>query len=621
MNSLQDLNGYSNTAIVYQTANTGNVIISTAVNQTLEMPDYTNRFSWPVGVEVLTTGNVANTSTYTISLGTVDPGLANVAQAVTWSNLPNTFSITKSGYDAPSNEYLYQVQGPMTTANWNKIKSPVIQLGNTYNFANVVYSANVFVSAGNTANYTVTVSWPFDVPTPAVITYQEDILSDISDFQITSTQTNKIYQVTIEQDPVIGNIIIGNTYYGGQVTLNGNKTTVNNELANLRFLGNANSYANTTLYYSQKQITNGIQQAKDYPVALNSTGDLYDPTAFGGFRVLDSSGNYTDTSNVTIRNVYWNDFVYFEAGGMGVVGTGNTVSNVTVNFTDTGDEILTANVITVTPDAYSSGKRYQNYYAVTGWTQPGPSGAEESWAATVTATTTGLQPVTTNYQCFKYVDTSVLTNSQSDYAQQSSTSYRQGRQGLTLYTVDLPASVANGRVTWSNASNIQIDYKHYPDFGYDTKTIIVGPVISFFVDVPFASVKGYNLDTNTWSPALNATEQAYWDDMVINLSVAGQSVLVKSSGTATPSIRNKTVDITNQLSETSWGNAVTGNVSISQSYQGNSSAWSSTYDRMEAHIPITTTSVNIGGAYYGPNFTPSYGNVDTATFVSYWTKI
>ena len=446
MNSLQDLNGYSNSAIVYQTTATGNVVISTPVNQRIEMPDFTNRFSWPVGMEMLQTGNVGNTNYYTISMP-INPGLANVAQAVTWNNLPNTFTITRQGYVANTNTYDYQIRGPLTTTNWNLVKSPVIQLGNTYNYGNTVMTANVYINAGNTASHTVTLTFPFDVDNSS-LSYTEDILGNINAFSISSQQVNKIYQVNIQQNPVVGNIIIGNTYYGGQVTLTGNKTSVNASLANLQFLGNAKGTANTTLFYSQQQVTNGIQQARNYPVPLNSTGDLLDPVISGGFRLLDTSGNYTSTANVTSTDFYYNRFPYFEVQGNGIAGTGNTVSNVNVNFTTAGSGIYTiGNVVTITPNAFSTGKRYQNYYAMIGFVDAGPGTGEENYSATVTATTTGNQTSTRTFTAFLHSDDADLAVTQTDYAALSGVTYRQGRKDSTLYTVDLPWTLANSRFT------------------------------------------------------------------------------------------------------------------------------------------------------------------------------
>ena len=624
MNSLQDLNGFSNTAIVYQTAATGNVVISTPVNTTQMMPDYTNKFEWPVGMEVLQTGNVANVNYYTISMP-VDPGLANVSQAVSWPNLPNTFTITRSGYVSNTGTYDYQVKGPITTTNWNLIKSPVIQMGNTYNLSNTVMSANVYINSGNTASHTMTLYFPYDVAGSPTLSYQEDVIANLPGFSVsTNADATKIYQCTVTQDPVIGNLIIGNTYYGGEVTVTGNLSVVNTALANLQFLGNANSFANTTLYYNQKQVTNGIQQARDYPVALNSTGDFFDAPISGGFRLLDSSGNYTSTANVTSTDFYYNQFPYFEAVGNGKAGTGNTVSNVAVSFPNPAgwDQIYTiGNVITITPNAFSTGNRYQNYYAMIGFVDPGPATAEQSWTAVVTATTTGNQVSSRTFTAFKYSDDADFTSSQTDYAALSGTTYRQGRRDTTLYTVDLPWTQANTTFTLTSSSNVQVNVRHYPSFGYEKKELDVGPFI--FFELENLGVVNYNLDTNTFSPALNAGKQAFWDSISLNISLGNTTILSKANGTSSVSTVASVANITALCSATTWGNAQTINIPLTQSMGNVSSTYftSGGASWISITIPMVPRSIDTT-LQYGPNFAPAYGNSGSArNFASFWSRI
>lgn len=624
MNSLKDLNGYSNTAIVYQTANTANVVISTPVNQTLVMPDYTNKFEWPVGMEVLQTGNVGNVNYYTISMP-VNPGLANVAQAVTWPNLPNTFTITRQGYIGNTNTYDYQVKGPITTTNWNLIKSPVIQLGNLYNYGNTVMSANVYINAGNTATHTLTLHFPFDVPIlGGPLTYQEDVLTDLDSFGVSPyADQTKVYQVSIEQDPVVGNLIIGNTYYGGELVLTGNANSINNSLANLQFLGNANSFANTTLYYSQKQVTNGIQQAWDYPVTLNSTGDFFDAPISGGFRLLDASGNYTSTANVTSTDFYYNKFVYFEAVGNGKSGTGNTVSNVTVNFTNPvgWDEIYTiGNVVTITPNAFSTGLRYQNYYALTGFTNPGPSVSEQTWTAVVSATTTGSQVSTRTFTARKFADAAAVDSTQTDYVLNSGT-YKQGRQGPNLWTVDLPYTLANSRFTLTSNSNVEISTRHYPDFGYQNKTLIAGPVLTISRDDESQNLN-YNLATGTFSPSLNANNQAFWERISLNITLGNVTILSKANGTSSVTTVNQVANITANCSATEWNTPQVVNIPLSQTVGNVSGQYFTIPDNnwISITIPITPTSVSTN-LQFGPNYAPVYGNATAKNFLSAWSRI
>lgn len=634
MNSLQDLNGFSNTAIVYQTAATGNVVISTPVNTTQMMPDYTNKFEWPVGMEVLQTGNVANVNYYTISMP-VDPGLANVSQAVSWPNLPNTFTITRSGYVSNTGTYDYQVKGPITTTNWNLIKSPVIQLGNSYNYSNTVMTANVYINAGNTASHTMTLYFPYDIITiPPGLTYQEDILSNLPSFGVsTNADPNKIYQCTVRQDPMVGNLIIDGTSYGNLLVLTGNANVVNASLANLQFLGNANSFANTTLYYSQKQVSNGIQQARDYPVPLNSTGDLYDAPISGGFQVMSANGLYNGTSNVSNFTCYYNQLIYFEAIGNGKSGTGNTISNVTVTFTQGGgvnDEIYTiGNVVTVTPNAVSTGRRVQNYYALQGYFEPAPSGApsavDKSWAATVTATTTGGQVSSRSFTALKYADTNAFNASQSPgFTQIGGTGVRfgQGRKDNILYTVDLPYTQVGNTFTLSSNSNVRTTVQHYPAFGYQYKTLNIDQVVS--IETESLGKLNYNLSTGTFSPALNANAQAFWNTIAVDIRLGGTIILKKDSGTSSVTNATTIANITGLLSATSWGNAQSANISLTQSISNVPSQYftsSSSNSWISITLPIQPTAAVTTGLL-GPNITPYNGySGPERSFESYWTRI
>lgn len=634
MNSLKDLNGFSNTAIVYQTANTGNVVISTPVNTTQMMPDYTNKFEWPVGMEVLQTGNVANVNYYTISMP-VSPGLANVSQAVSWPNLPNTFTITRSGYVANTGTYDYQVKGPITTTNWNLIKSPVIQLANNYNYANTVMTANVYINAGNTASHTMTLYFPYDIITiPPGLTYQEDILSSLPSFGVsTNTDPDKIYQCTVRQDPMIGNLIIDGTSYGNLVVVTGNANVVNAALGNLQFLGNANSFANTTLYYSQKQVSNGIQQAWDQPVPLNSTGDLYDAPISGGFQVMSANGLYNGTSNVSNFTCYYNQLIYFEAIGNGKSGTGNTISNVTVAFTQGGgvnDEIYTiGNVVTVTPNAFSTGSRVQNYYALQGYFEPAPSGApsavDESWAATATATTTGGQVTSRSFTALKYADANAFRSSQSpSYTPIGGTGTRfgQGRKDTILYTVDLPNTQVGNTFTLSSNSNVSIDVRHYPSFGYQYKTLNIDQIVS--IETESLGELNYNLSSGTFSPALNTNAQAFWDTIGIDIRLGGTIILRKNSGTSAVINATTIANITGLLSETSWGNAQQSNISLTQTISDVPSQYftaASGNSWISVTLPIQPTAAVTTGLL-GPNITPYNGySGPERSFESYWTKL
>ena len=633
MNSLQDLNSFGNTAIVYQTDDTGNIVLSTPVNIDFEMPDYTNRFQWPNGVELLQIGNVSNNNYYTIDLGTVNPGIANANLAVSWTSLPAGFEITRSGYQGNTGTYQYQIKGPLTTTNWNAVKNPTVQLGNTYNFTTQVFSGNVFVDSGNTASFLVNMSWPTDFINSS---YNEDSISNIGSIaSISSTAVGKIYQAELRQDPVIGNIILGNVYYGGTAVLTGDKSTINADLNSLQFLGDANTFANTTVYCSIKQITNGIQLAQDYPVQLTSTGNLYDPELIGGFKILDSSGNYASNAlaNTAVTQTYTNKLPYLDAIGVGAAGTGNAVGNITVTWIDNGsigggsDLVYSiGNVIDISPNAVSLGNRYQNYFKLIGYTNP-LQFYEANMRATVTATSNRAvapQSVSQSYFCQIHRDSLLFSGTQNGYVPDNLVPGRwnQGRQGVTLYTVDLPRSVANNRVTMTSNSNVSVDYLHYPSFGNQAKTAVLGNIFITTSENTGADVT-ITVDTATGNAALtNSDEQAFWTQFAGNITIGGTTVFSKTANSNVATVSN-TVVLTTALSTTAWNSTAVANIAISQTYSMNTTPyWNRNgSDWISVSLPISLTSVVPNNVTGTPNVAVNFGVTERETFVSSWTRI
>lgn len=85
--------------------------------------------------------------------------------------------------------------------------------------------------------------------------------------RITDLAVNRSYNVRATMANVYaGNLWVGSTSYGNQVTLTGTRDAVNANLANLVIVPNGNIGSNTTIAYVQTQTTANIQQAN---VTLN----------------------------------------------------------------------------------------------------------------------------------------------------------------------------------------------------------------------------------------------------------------------------------------------------------------------------------------------------------------
>lgn len=84
----------------------------------------------------------------------------------------------------------------------------------------------------------------------------------IANLAITDQAVGKNYSSTITITPAnMGNLQVGNTILGNTVTYTGNKTTVNNSLANVTFAGNPANKLSGNVGYVQIQTTDSITQA------------------------------------------------------------------------------------------------------------------------------------------------------------------------------------------------------------------------------------------------------------------------------------------------------------------------------------------------------------------------
>jgi len=119
-------------------------------------------------------------------------------------------------------------------------------------------TSNIALIIGSThADYTAPTSIPWSKTGNSSIYSGGD-----ANLAITDLAVNRQYTANLTlASSASGNIYLGSTFYGNTISLSGNITQVNANLANLVFVPNASSNTSTTLQYVQTQTTAGINQA------------------------------------------------------------------------------------------------------------------------------------------------------------------------------------------------------------------------------------------------------------------------------------------------------------------------------------------------------------------------
>lgn len=127
-----------------------------------------------------------------------------------------------------------------------------------------------------------------------------------ANLQITDLAQNRQYTSTLTMpSATIGNLYIGNTNYGNAITLTGNITQVNANLANIVLVSNVDSNTNSSITYTQTQTTANILQGQVnipvtyQPSSVHIASGVEKPV---GNKIANSSPY---TQNLSSANDFW----------------------------------------------------------------------------------------------------------------------------------------------------------------------------------------------------------------------------------------------------------------------------------------------------------------------------
>lgn len=214
----------------------------------------------------------------------------------------NTHSGIYKNYSSAGNISVYN--GYLNDAAANVLATLTVDYTNSFTINRTLnlggtFNGNTFSGGTNYyGNSNVTITAHDEYTIPASLVYEEDnILTFGGNIAIADLALNKQYTSTVRLESTsIGNLWYGNVNQGNVVTFSGTKTSVNNQLANIQFNPIANGYANGNVFYSQTQTTDNLVHATNVRVALNSTGNLPEPTV-GDWSYSTNTGNTTNNAD------------------------------------------------------------------------------------------------------------------------------------------------------------------------------------------------------------------------------------------------------------------------------------------------------------------------------------
>lgn len=350
MNSLQQLNGWGSQPLFYTDDRPTTVSFTSETNQSIYVPNSTQAFTSPNGIavsEVISAQSTGYVEIDTRAVGT--PYLPTV----TWSSLPSGFVATQP---TPG---VYRVTGLLTVDNYNLIKNPTITYPAAYHgpatsytiFAN--FSGELPADPNASSQITVTVNWTYIAPYG--FSYEEDNNLSLTGFNVADqSPTGNTYSVNVRLNPNIGNLLIGATNYGSNLTLSANtQANINTSLANLVFSPTPQSSANANVQFSLTRTSTGTLLANLVAIPIVSTGDLPEPT-FGNISYSNSISN--DNNN---RDSFDVTQVVYGSAGFPMVADGFSYSVPTVSSVNTQPTITSGTAVVSGNDLIV---RYQGYW-------------------------------------------------------------------------------------------------------------------------------------------------------------------------------------------------------------------------------------------------------------------
>jgi hypothetical protein len=188
---------------------------------------------------------------YTLSMSIASANSGNLLLGNSYSS--NSFSVT--GNTAVVNPVIANVRYVPYADQTSTIPVNLIVYNNST--SNAMVNANISMVCTQTHA---------DFSSPTFVAYTKVGNSNIGttslgNIRITDLATSKNYSSTLTAGNIFGgNLYIGNTAYGNTLTLTGNITGVNANLANIKWVPSGNIANSTTIQYTQTQTTNSILQ-------------------------------------------------------------------------------------------------------------------------------------------------------------------------------------------------------------------------------------------------------------------------------------------------------------------------------------------------------------------------
>ena len=301
-NSLTELNGYSNTSVVYNDYRPYSISFSANATSNGTVMMYTTATTIPVGIDITAVIGQPGNITYTANA----TGVGANAYPV-WPTLP--FGITSS---ITGNSYA--ITGTFDAARWQSVKNLTITSPNQSG-AFTINSSLTYPNVANTAN---TNSWNWSVAVTVPVanitarTYTSNTTTAIfaaNTPAITDgTDTGQTYTITLTSPSgKFGNTVAyfsSNSYanLASTYSYTGNRSLVNAEFANVRFAPSSGNTGNTTYTYTQTSAN--VLQANitaALTVALvPRAGNTYTFTANTTYTPTFDEYYYSGTANILL---------------------------------------------------------------------------------------------------------------------------------------------------------------------------------------------------------------------------------------------------------------------------------------------------------------------------------
>lgn len=333
MNSLQDLNGYSDIGIAFSDDRPFTITFSNAipVNQTITMNE-DGTASLPTGTDIIDLVS-ANNVVYTVNIASL------AGTSLTWAaNVPTSVNIATTGNG------VYFVSNISSATVWDFVKSPTLSVPPDYTGSwsfdsKIGHSGNANVKYWNTAVTVTNVDNDY-ANMDLTRTYTENGVGLLFPTSVPAiTDAGTTYNINFKLSDAIGIIGLGESFtspVGWNATTNtysytGTRTQCNTVMSQLRFFPNKGISSNTTVQY--KEYINGVN-TRTTTFSLTGTALSSYITGGTGAQALDENiqtnnwgqfsiyPHYTDRYVVSFETGYWpapttliNNVAWFEPVG------------------------------------------------------------------------------------------------------------------------------------------------------------------------------------------------------------------------------------------------------------------------------------------------------------------